>query len=228
MTARPDSGELLVVFVKLPEPGRVKTRLAATIGAGPAAAVYRELVDLTLKAVSTWLAALPPSDRMAASRQVWIYFDPPDQESAVRSWLSRWFDRWHQHGSSWGRIVPQADGDLGKRLQHVFHQGFEMGFSKIAAIGTDCPALDAALLEAAFESLHRTEMVVGPAADGGYYLIGLTREEPSVFAGIPWSAPDTLAATREAARRGGVRLLELPPLADIDTEADWRRWRATA
>jgi len=222
MTPSPRAAELLVVFVKHPEPGWVKTRLAAGVGEAAAVAVYRELVKLTLQAVGDWLrpAASPPSE--GGGRQVWIYFDPENKEAEVRAWLAASTEGW----SPTAHFVPQPPGDLGKRLESIYQQAFALDSYAVAAIGTDCPGLTAATLKNAFEAVRRADLVLGPALDGGYYLIGLARDYPALFTDIPWSSNHTLAATRAAARHLGLTTAELPALADIDTEEDWHHWQS--
>ena len=121
--------------------------------------------------------------------------------------------------------VPQGAGDLGERLTRVIDDGFGDGATAVVVIGTDCPALTAAMLNDAFAALEHADVVIGPARDGGYYLIGLGAPHAELFADIPWSTPDVLAMTIDAAERGGLRVRLLPPLSDIDTAADWRTWR---
>ena len=221
MTSEGRSGELLVVFVKYPEPGRVKTRLAAGIGAQQAAGVYRELVSGALAAVGGWQQAGVGGAGRGTGRTVWIFFDPWEKEDAVRAWLAPLIRGWAVPP----RWVAQPDGGLGERLQYAFHKGFAHGSYAICAIGTDCPELTTRALERAFATLAAGEGVVGPTTDGGYYLIGIKTECAALFENIPWSSSETLSATRRAAQGEGLCLTELPVLADIDTEADWRRWR---
>lgn len=221
MNSEDRGGELLVVFLKYPEPGRVKTRLASGIGGDAAAAVYRDLVAITLEAVGKWVQGGRKSREGAVPRRVWLYFDPAESAAAVRSWLAPVVGRWEDPP----RWVAQPDGDLGKRLQWAMNQGFEQGFSAVCAIGTDCPEVTAKGLAAAFAGLEKQAGVVGPTRDGGYYLIGVKTIYPALFDNIPWSSSQTLEATRHAARTAGISLHELPTLMDIDTEADWRWWR---
>lgn len=129
------------------------------------------------------------------------------------------------HPITW---IAQPKGDLGERLEYVFHKAFNDGFSAVSAIGTDCPSLTAKGLETASLRLRHSDAVLGPAADGGYYLIGLTRHHPNVFRKIPWSSTQTLAATRTALRLLRWNVVELPMLHDIDTQADWELWLQSA
>jgi uncharacterized protein len=171
MTVEDPREELLVVFVKYPEPGRVKTRLAAGIGERAAADAYRELVATTLESVREWLEADLKHSGPSMSRSVWIYFDPREKENEVRAWLAPLVCEW----TSPPQWVAQPSGDLGERLQWVFHQGFEKCFYGICAIGTDCPELSGSGLGRAFAALRLGDGVVGPTTDGGYYLIGLKK-----------------------------------------------------
>jgi rSAM/selenodomain-associated transferase 1 len=213
--------ELLVVFLKYPEPGRVKTRLATTLGDATAAAIYRELVLGTLRSVGAWLAATTNQTSIAPQRAVWIAFDPPEEEVALRGWLDPLTREWLTPP----RWVAQGSGDLGERLQGVSQQSFELGFSAMCVIGTDCPGLGTDTLHQAFARLRTAEGVIGPATDGGYYLIGIKKHLKELFHNIPWSSAGTLSSTVQAAERVGVSLECLDPLDDVDTEDDWRRWK---
>jgi len=221
MTHEARWSELLVVFLKYPEPGRVKTRLAASIGEAAAAGVYRELVEATLRSAGAWLAT--PAGRTTTSprRLVWMAFDPPECEGALRAWLDPVIRQW-QSPPHW---VAQSSGDLGNRLQTIFQQGVSCGFSAICAIGTDCPDLGVDDLNQAFDRLVAVEGVIGPATDGGYYLIGIKSIHPELFLNIPWSSNHTLSATLEAAARVGLGMDRLRPLDDVDTQDDWLRWQ---
>jgi rSAM/selenodomain-associated transferase 1 len=214
--------ELLVVFLKYPEPGRVKTRLATTLGDATAAAIYRELVLGTLESVGAWLAA-PPAMQTSAEprRSVWIAFDPPEGEVALREWLDPVTREWLTPP----RWLAQGSGDLGHRLQLVSQQVFEFGFSAVCVIGTDCPGLGGDTLHQAFARLRTSEGVIGPATDGGYYLIGVKKHLKELFQNIPWSTDQAFSTTLRAAERVGVSMACLSPLDDVDTEDDWRRWK---
>ena len=218
MVSRAEVSELVVVFLKYPEVGRVKTRLAAAVGGVAAAEIYRELVGRTLAAVGEWLGGEPEA---GAKRHVWIYCTPGDRVEATQSWLRRAVLGWKRL-PQW---VVQPEGDLGGRLGTVFDDGFAAGFSSVCAIGTDCPALSAEFLAAAAALLCRHPGVIGPTEDGGYYLIGLNSPRPEIFRNIPWSSPETRSATVAAARLAGWELACLPVLSDVDTHTDWVRWR---
>jgi rSAM/selenodomain-associated transferase 1 len=190
----------LLVLLKYPSPGAVKTRLAASIGPQRAAALYRGWIGLVL-------------DRLQLLRmdsRVVGYFDGAPQEA---------FAPWRTLADEWWRQPP---GDLGERLRAGFATAHARG-APVAAVGTDCLELDPPLVQRAFDLLRQTDAVFGPAADGGYYLVGTARDLPGFFDGIPWSSPATLTAHRAlcAARGWSVGLLPVRP--DIDTWEDWLR-----
>jgi rSAM/selenodomain-associated transferase 1 len=194
----------ILLFVKLPEPGRVKTRLAATLGPEQACAIYRRLVAAVCA-------------RLPLAAQLIVVFDPPDRENEVRAWVEKLCPRRRI------RFIPQADGDLGTRLTSAFAEAFAAGFGPIAAIGSDCVELDAASFDEVWRALRECAVVLGPTPDGGYYLIGLGAPQPLLFEEIAWSTPAVFHQSVERAAAAGLRLHELPLLHDVDTEEDWRR-----
>lgn len=120
-------------------------------------------------------------------------------------------------------VVPQAEGDLGQRLPHLFATQFAVpGTRNVCVIGTDTPHLPLAFLVEAFSRLASpdTDVVFGPSDNGGYYLVGMNRMVPELFHDIPWSSADVLMASQERARSAGARVALLPPWYDIDTPAD--------
>ena len=193
----------LIVFARSPDAGRVKTRLAAELGRERALAIYRDLGSRVLAQVRTVSAC-----------EIVIAYTPPEARQRVRAWLP---------GAD--RYEPQAEGDLGKRMTAAVSGCFSAGAHRVVVIGTDCPSVDAGVIEEAFLGLASADVVLGPASDGGYYLIGLARPLPALFTGIPWSTPDTLSATLERARATGAAATLLAELRDIDTADDWREWQ---
>ena len=187
----------LIVFAKAPRPGRVKTRLAADLGAQEAARVYRRLGRRVLDAV-----------REGPYRTL-VYYDPPDAEAEMRDWL----------GGESLEFRPQTEGDLGERMVRAFEEALRDA-DRACIMGTDVPALRAALVVQALERLESADVVLGPAEDGGYYLMALSRPHPEIFRDVPWSTADVLGATLERTRRAGLRESLLPVLKDVDTAAD--------
>ncbi|MGQ0713053.1 MAG: TIGR04282 family arsenosugar biosynthesis glycosyltransferase [Gemmatimonadaceae bacterium] len=194
----------LVIFARAPEPGQVKTRIAAELGAMAAVEIYRTLAT---RVISAALAG--------TSYRVTVAYSPRDGESVVRAWL----------GPS-PALRPQCDGDLGARMACAVGDELARGAERVIVIGTDCPEVTPAVIEDAFARLERSDVVLGPAADGGYYLIGMSRLHRALFDDVPWSSPDTLRVTRERARASGLRVELLGELRDVDTASDWRAWLA--
>lgn len=206
MTAKHTSTHLLI-FAREPVLGRVKTRLAAGIGEEAALAVYRELLAHTAQAVA--VAGVPATLWLAEAPA------PPALPNQPRP-------EWP--GLPW-RVQPAADS-LGARMAHAFAEAFAAGATHVAIIGTDCPGLTAAHLTQAFQLLTDHDMVLGPADDGGYYLLGLRQPQPVLFENKTWSTPTVLADTLADAQRLGLRTALLPTLHDVDSAADLARWRA--
>ena len=192
-------GGSVLVFLKYPEPGRVKTRMAVSCGADRAAALYREWIGVVL-------AKLQP----LRGRATLIGFF--DGATADR------FSAWGPLVDEW---LPQPEGDLGTRLEGGFAAAHRRGGPALA-IGTDCLEIHAGLVDEAFAMLAVRDAVFGPAADGGYYLVGTACHRAGFFEGIRLSTPHALADHRArcAARGWSVGLLR--ELRDIDTWDDWR------
>jgi uncharacterized protein len=194
----------LVVFARAPEAGQVKTRLARELGEAAALAVYRDLGALVLGAV----AGLPDCETV-------VSYTPADREPLMRAWL----------GPD-PRYEPQCDGDLGARLLGAIGARCRSGARRVLVIGTDCPQVSAGLIETAFGRLDRADAVFGPAADGGYYLVGMKRPIRELFEAIPWSTASTLATTLARATAAALEVALLDELRDIDTAEDWLRWQS--
>jgi uncharacterized protein len=187
----------LLVFVKPPLPGLVKTRLAAGLGADAAADLYRALAERVLSQTAP-----------AAGEYARVVF--ADGLAAVRAWLPR------------EDCVPQSAGDLGRRMAQAFAWAFARGHERVVLIGTDAPELSRRHVQEAFAALATHDVVLGPARDGGYYLIALRGPCPELFTGIAWSTADVLDATLVRAAALGLDGERLSPLTDIDTLEDVR------
>lgn len=191
---------VILLFVKWPEPGRVKTRIAATAGAERAAEIYRELVARVC-------AQLP------LATPVIVHFDPPERRADIEAWLAPKLPP-----SS--TFEPQVRGELGARLQAAFASAFAAGWEHVAVIGSDCVEVMPAIFSEAWDA---EDAAIGPTEDGGYYLLALRREQPALFENIRWSTSETLADTLARAGAEGVQMHRLPTLNDVDTESDWMR-----
>jgi rSAM/selenodomain-associated transferase 1 len=190
---------LLIVFTKYPIPGKAKTRLIPAIGREKAAELHRLMTERTI-CTAGLLAA-----REAVSLK--IFFEGGNLE-AMRAWLGkRDFKR-------------QVSGDLGKKMLAAFEQGFSGKAQKIVIIGTDCPALTPALLRAAFLNLKTNDLVLGPAEDGGYYLIGLRKRAAFLFQDISWGSKEVFSQTQTKAAEYDLSLATLETLRDIDRPVD--------
>ncbi len=199
------SDRTLVVFVKEPRPGAVKTRLAAAVGAETAAELYRVLAEAVLEATTP----------VPGEYERLVFFDPPEARRALREWLP---------GVS---LRAQAQGDLGARLADAFARAFGRGAARVVIVGSDAPFVSRETALRALAALDAADVVLGPAEDGGYYLIGLREPHPELVRGVDWSTPAVLEQTlaRAVAARLAVRQLE--SLRDVDTLDDLRaEWPA--
>ncbi len=194
--------EIVLVFVRDPAPGRVKTRLASGVGDERAAEIYRRLAERTLHVVRA---------SCGERRGVRLVVDPPGKTGDAARWLGPGL-----------AARPQAQGDLGERMSAAFTEAFADGAERVVVVGTDCPGLLAEDIDAAFDALTSHDAVLGPATDGGYWLLGLAAERPSVFRGIVWSAPDVLERTLEILRSENARFVTLRTQGDVDTPDDLR------
>ena len=205
-----------MIFVKFPEPGKVKTRLAKVLGDEEAAHAYRSLVARVAQNV------VPPS---GGDWAIWVVFDPAERESEVREWLDPVF------GGAIDAYLPQVRGDLGERMEQALSAGFAAGFGQVALIGSDCVDLDQDGIGECWRLLREEKDVVfGPANDGGYYLVGANAPgctaggidvSPVLFNGVPWSDGRTLEVSKEVAAAAGLKIGELEPLGDVDEIEDW-------
>ncbi len=191
----------LVVFLKAPRAGAVKTRLAETLGADAACAAYRQLVEALLAN----LTPLPKAE---------LCFAPLEAAAEIEPWLR----------PGW-TSCPQVGGDLGERLLAAFDEHFESDAQHVVIIGSDCPDVTAVDIEDAWLALEGHDVVLGPALDGGYWLIGLRSPQPALFTGIPWSTDRVFGETMRRVRENDLRVALLRELSDVDTVADWERWR---
>jgi uncharacterized protein len=188
----------IIVFAKAPVAGLAKTRLTPALGSAGAAALAERMLRHALRQAAA--ADVGPVELCAA----------PDTTHPVLR------DAAMACGAS---LAEQGPGDLGLRMHRAFARHL-MRHGRALLIGTDAPALDAALLRQAAHALQRHEVVFVPALDGGYALVGQRRADPRWFSDMQWSHARVMADTRDRLRAAGVRWAELPPVADIDEPAD--------
>ncbi|WP_339864590.1 TIGR04282 family arsenosugar biosynthesis glycosyltransferase [uncultured Algoriphagus sp.] len=186
----------LLIFQKNAEMGKVKTRLAASIGDEAALEAYNQLVDYTHKVVKR-----TPADKI-------LFFSNHLEED-----LSNYSKEY--------RFELQSGKDLGEKMSNAFQQLFKENYDHLVIIGTDCAEITAKLISAAFETLEESEVVIGPAHDGGYYLLGMRSFIPGLFKGIPWSTDQVAALTKEYLSQNEISFGLLPVLSDVDFEEDW-------
>lgn len=195
----------LLIFIKNPEKGKVKTRIAQTAGEDRALQIYLELLRHT-RQVSQEIDA----------RRLLFYSDFIEESD---QWSSQEFQKLVQHGE-----------DLGERMSNAFLLGLIQPDDKAIIIGSDCPLLTNDIVESAFAKLDDFPFVVGPATDGGYYLLGMKHHTPEVFENIQWSTKNVLSDTLERIQELEKEYFLLPELPDIDYEADWKKygWEITS
>ncbi|MEL6252827.1 MAG: TIGR04282 family arsenosugar biosynthesis glycosyltransferase [Bacteroidota bacterium] len=186
---------LLLIFVKHPEKGKSKTRLAAGIGHDQALEVYRKLLAHTRDI----------SKNLAADKVVFFGNQMPEQDL----WSAVFYPRYQQVGA-----------DLGERMAHAFNWGFEQGYEQICIIGSDCATLTTDILEKAYTVLSEKDFVIGPAKDGGYYLIGMSDFYPKVFEDRVWSTAEVRKEAIADLEAGNKSFDLLTELSDVDVVDD--------
>ncbi len=189
----------LLFFIKNPEKGRVKTRLAASIGDERALKFYKVFLLNIL------------SNLNKGTFLFYLCFFPADALDSLRQWLGEDY-----------LYTPQQGEDLAERMKNGFMEAYTMGFKRVVLIGSDIPDLPLEFIEEAFTSLKEKDAVIGPSLDGGYYLIGFKDKSFSsqVFKGIPWSTERVFEQTTKILEREGLTVHFLKPLRDIDKVED--------
>lgn len=196
--------ERLIIFTRYPEPGKTKTRLVGALGPEGAADLQREMTRHTLRWASELTRARPVS--------VEVRFEGGSVGLMQRGFGSEFPFR------------PQEAGDLGWRICRAFDAAFREGIRRTVIVGSDCPGVTRELAGSAFDRLRRTDVVLGPANDGGYYLVGLSRRCPKLFVEIPWGGSAVLRRTLRAAEDQGLTTSLLTPLDDVDRPEDLAAW----
>ena len=184
----------LIIFARNPIPGKVKTRLAATIGAERTLDIYKQLLLLTHAATTG----------INCSKVVY-YSDHIEAN-----------DLWN---AGYKKALQQGN-NLGERMSNAFDEVLKGKFSKAVIIGTDCPELSSTIIEEAFDKLEEYDVVLGPAADGGYYLLGMKVAHPQMFSNIKWSTNTVLSQTIAVCNEFNLSYHCLAVLHDIDEESD--------
>ena len=189
----------LLVFTRYPESGCVKTRLIPALGPAGARELHRSMAEHALQ-------------RLDCFTNIEVCFDGGSKQ-CMRHWLGGSFS-----------YIPQGGGNLGQRMLRACSRTFQQGEDKVILVGTDCPGLKASHVRKALHLLDKHDLVLGPAADGGYYLLGLKDLYAGLFEDIPWGTGQVLAETLQKAHRLGLRTVLLEELADIDRPEDLCIW----
>lgn len=190
-----ETRELLIIFYRNPKAGEVKTRLAATIGDEKALSIYLALCEHTRKVTETL-----PVDKV-------VFYSDLIHDNDI--WSPEVYKKALQDGS-----------DLGARMYNAFMEGFRQGYERICIIGTDCFELTPLFLKEAFSALQSSDVVIGPAADGGYYLLGMRKVHVELFTNKKWGTDTVLTETLKDLNEIGAAYVMLPVLHDVDSEED--------
>ena len=195
----------LIIFTRYPEPGKTKTRLIPALGVEGAANLQRQMTEYTLSKV----------------KQV--------QQSTGISFEVRFAGGNLQLMQNWlgTELIYQlqGEGDLGKRMENSFLSAFNRGAQEVIIIGIDCPGVNAQVLTKAFDKIQNCDLILGPAVDGGYYLIGLRRAIGKLFTNIDWGTAKVLQQTVDIAEQLNLSIAYLRTLADVDRKEDLVVWQ---
>jgi len=193
----------LIIFLRFPNAGKVKTRLAQSIGDDQAAKFYRLSTEHILR----------ECQKLSSNISRYIFCADEDEMENVRRWTGSRF-----------LYMPQEGEDLGRRIEHAFHSVFSHGAQKAVIIATDVPDISADIIREAISALDAHDVIIGPSHDGGYYLLGLKELHSELFNAISWSTSLVYQQTMNSAERMGLKVYQLPLLRDIDTAEDLQRW----
>ncbi len=190
----------IIFFVKYPTPGEVKTRLAEDSTPKLAAEFYAVFAQEKLNEL-----------RRKSKADVLVYYAPHEAEGQMADWLGQ--DQ---------RYFPQTGDDLGARMENAFLEVFDMGYERAVLVGSDIPGFTSAIATQGLEGLSPDTAAIGPADDGGYYLVGFHKDGfvSEAFHNIPWSTPDVCQQTVNRFKAARKSVIELPRLEDTDTLED--------
>ncbi len=190
----------IIIFQKNAELGKVKTRLAASVGDHQALEIYKTLIYHT-----------------------YLQIQSIDAEKLV--YFSEYVEPDFKKNENLIHFFIQSKGDLGEKMSNAFRNQFEKGFDKLLIIGTDCPEITSEIVDKAFLHLENSEVVIGPAKDGGYYLLGMNRFIPGIFKNIKWSSDQVLKSTKLFLESNKINHSFLPILSDVDHLEDWELFK---
>lgn len=194
------NNQALILFVKAPRIGTVKTRLQPELTPEQSLLLYQAMVeDLVQQFDDVGFCDLK------------IFFHPADAYEEMKNWLGSALEYFPQHGN-----------DLGEKMHRAIVEMLDQKYKKVALIGSDIPTMDSTALVQAFTALDDYDVVLGPCNDGGYYLIGMKQPQPGLFETIDWSTSAVLRQTIQRAQMAGLDVFQLPQKSDLDTFADLR------
>lgn len=195
--------QALIIFVRKPELGKVKTRLAATVGNEKALTIYKELLQHTFNI----------TQNIQADKFV-FYHEQIDVH-----------DMWRAEGFS--KKLQLNTDNLGEKMEAAFKEIFTAGYTNTLIVGSDCLQLQPQIIETAFKALLENDIVIGPAFDGGYYLLGMNTLHNFIFKNKSWSTAAVLNETLADIKKHDLDVILLPVLTDVDTQEDWLKSKQT-
>jgi rSAM/selenodomain-associated transferase 1 len=201
-SSKKNKTDSLIIFLRYPQNGKVKSRLAKTTSSEFALDFYKSCAENIIRQVKS----IPKINHFA------FYSD-----KAAKDKITKWLG---------GKLFfsPQEGNDLGDKMKNAFEKVFSTGAEKVIIIGTDVPDLSKEIIQNAFKSLDNSDVVIGPSRDGGYYLLGMKRMNPNLFEGIEFSTSSVYKNTVEKFSKLNLSYYVLPELQDIDTEEDLIHW----
>ena len=206
--SRVNLSERLILFTRYPEAGKTKTRLIPVLGPQGAADLQKQMTE----------HVLARTDSFISEQQVDMEVR---YEGGNRELMAKWLGSHITYRS-------QGRGGLGTRMAQAFSQAFNQGKNRVVIVGSDCPGINEATVRTAFDLLGQFDLVLGPANDGGYYLIGLRQEETKLFENVPWGTAAVIDRTLEIANQLGLRWVKVEPLDDVDRAKDIKVWESEA
>jgi rSAM/selenodomain-associated transferase 1 len=195
-----NSEDRLIVFTRFPEPGNTKTRLISALGPDGAAALQRQMTEAAVATAVEYITK--------TGSELEIRYEGGSL-SLIKNWLGQDLS-----------FCEQGPGDLGEKIARAFAEAFAANSRKVLIIGSDCPDISLDILAEAFKALVDHDLVVGPASDGGYYLVGLSAPRPALFRNRPWGERGLLAETIAEARQAAMAIHLLKELSDVDRPED--------
>ena len=195
----------VIAFARFPVEGKVKTRLAKTMGEKFATGFYKICAQHTFAELN--------KIKNSSLADIFIFSASENETEKLKQWIGQHFNYFAQKGTG-----------LGERMYNAFRKVFESGFENVLIIGTDAPGISSGLIGKAFGKLKEFDVVIGPSNDGGYYLLGLKYLQTALFEKIEWSSDSVLSNTVDVLKKKQLQYFLLPELIDIDTEDDFKNW----